>query len=126
MSDFWHAGRARWFIIAFLVFGIIMTVMLGWQLFETTPARWCVMAKQGSPELASGCVTILMKLLEIKDHVVIGLLGITGLSVLGLAAVALGLRFVVSGPGGLNANIGADRGTTTTVTVETPPSDPIS
>jgi len=103
MLDTIKHGRLRWFIIAFCLSGFVMTLMLAWQLYETTPARWCVMTDR-----AEGCVAILMKLLEIKDHTVMGLLIIVGLSVLCLAAVALGLRLGVSGPGGIEANIGVE------------------
>lgn len=122
-------GRLRWFIVAFVTAGMVTMAMLGWQLYETTPARWCVMAAQGSPELAGSCVAILLKLLEIKSTVVIGLLAIVGLSVLSLAAVALGVRLGLSGPGGLSADIGADKTTVSngesSVTLPTPPADRI-
>jgi hypothetical protein len=129
VSDFLSAGRLRWFIVAFCLSGALMAGLLAWQLAETSPARWCVLAKQGSPEMATSCVTILMKLLEIKDHVVIGLLGIVGLSVLSLAVVALGVRLGVAGPGGLSANIGAETTTVrsgdSSVTVPTPPAEDV-
>lgn len=119
--------RFRWVIYAFMAAGIVMTAMLAWQLYDLTAARWCVLAKQGSPDLATGCVTMLVKLLDIKDHVMIGLLGIVGLTVLSLAAVALGVRLGFTGPGGLSANVGADKTTVTdgqaTVTLPTPPAE---
>jgi len=98
-------GRLRWFVVAFVLAGALMSVLLAWQLGETTPKNWCILAKQGSPELAGSCVTILLHLLDIKDHVVIGLLAIVGLSVLSLAVVALGVRISAEGPGGLKANV---------------------
>lgn len=105
--------RFRWVVYAFIAAGLLMTLILAWQLFDLTPGRWCVLAKQGSPDLGAGCVAMLIKLLEIKDHVMIGLLIIVGLTVLSLAAVALGVRLGFTGPGGLSANVEAD---TTTVT----------
>jgi hypothetical protein len=119
--------RFRWVVYAFVAAGLLMAAMLGWQLYDLTPARWCVLATQGSPDLATGCVTMLVKLLDIKDHVMIGLLAIVGLSVLSLAAVALGVRLGFTGPGGLSANVGADKTTVTdgqaTVTLPTPPAE---
>lgn len=119
--------RFRWVVFAFLGAGLLTMAMLGWQLYDLTPGRWCVLAKQGSPELANSCVAMLVKLLDLKDHVLIGLLAITGLSVLALAAVALGVRLAFSGPGGLSANVGADKTTVTdgqaSVTIPTPPAE---
>lgn len=120
-------SRTRWFISAYVASGALMISLLAWQLFETTPARWCVLAKQGSPELATGCVTILMRLLDLKDHVNIGLMVIAGMSVAALAALATGQRLSVNGPGGLSANVGAETTTVTdgesTVKIPTPPSN---
>lgn len=110
--------RLRWFIIAFVLSGLLMAGLLVWQLYETTPRVWCVLAKTGSPEMATSCVAILLKLLELKDHAVIGLLSIVGLSVLSLAAVALGVRLGFTGPGGVSANIESDQ-EDTTITVQT-------
>lgn len=122
-----NALRFRWVVYAFMAAGIVMTAMLAWQLYDLTAARWCVLAKTGSPELATGCVTMLVKLLDLKDHVLLGLLTIVGLSVLSLAAVALGVRLGFTGPGGLSANVGADKTTVTdgqaTVTLPTPPAE---
>lgn len=119
-------GRVRWFIIAFVVGGILMSALLAWQLAESSPRNWCVLAKQGSPELAGSCVAILIKLLEIKDHAVLGLLAIVGLSFLSLATVAMGVRITAEGPGGLKTDIGADKTTVTdgesVVQLPTPPS----
>lgn len=102
------AGRLRWFIVAFVVSGAMMAGLLTWQLHQTSPALWCTLAKQGSPEMATSCVAILLKLLEIKDHAVIGLMTIVGISVLSLAAVALGVRLGLTGPAGFGANIGSE------------------
>ncbi len=124
-----QTGRLRWFVIAFLVAGTLMSGLLAWQLSETSPAKWCIIAKAGSPQAADSCVSMLMKLLEIKDHVVIGLLIIVGLSVLSLAAVALNVKLGINGPGGLSANIDSESvnvqdnqsGSSVTVTRETQP-----
>lgn len=97
--------RLRWFIVAFVLAGAMMVGLLVWQLYETSPRHWCEIAKQGSPETASSCLAILLKLLDLKDHAVVGLLVIVGVSVLCLAVVALGVRLGVAGPGGVSANI---------------------
>lgn len=114
--------RVRWFVYAFVAAGALMTAMLGWQLFETTPARWCGIAKAGTPELANACVAVLLRLLDIKNDVVVGLLAITGLSVLSLAAVALGVRLGFTGPAGLSADVRRDE-STVIVSTSTPTED---
>jgi hypothetical protein len=106
-------GRVRWFVIAFVMAGFLMSALLWWQLSETTPAKWCMLAKQGSPELAGSCTSILLRLLDLKDHAIIGLLMILGISFLSLAAVALGVRISAEGPAGLKTEIGADKTTVT-------------
>jgi hypothetical protein len=116
--------RFRWTVLAFVAAGILVSALVVWQLYETTPARWCAIALQGTNE---GCFTVLLKLLEIKDHAVIGLLAILGLTVLSLVAVALGVNIKAAGPGGTSVDIGADDTTITTpdasVTLPTPPSE---
>lgn len=127
MVDFFTNGRVRWFVVAFLILGTMMTGLLTWQLWDVTPARWCAIAQASTPDFANACVTILLRLIELKNNVVLGLLVIVGASMLSLAAVALGVRMGLTGPGGLSANIGADQTTVTdgssTVTVPTPPAE---
>jgi len=119
--------RFRWVVFAFLAAGGMMTALLAWQLYDTTPARWCAIALQGSPEISTGCFNVLLRLLDIKNNAVLGLLAITGLSVLSLAAVALGVRLGFTAPGGISANVQADTTTVTdgssTVTIPTPPAE---
>lgn len=102
-------GRVRWFVIAFIAAGFFMSSVLVWQLWDVTPARWCAIAQSGNNDIAAACLSILLKLLDLKNNVVIGLLAIVGLSVLSLAVVALGVRINAAGPGGLTANIGSDK-----------------
>lgn len=87
----------------------MMAALLAWQLWDVTPARWCAIAKSGTPEISSACVTVLLKLLELKNSVVLGLMAIVGLSVLSLAAVALGVRLGLVGPAGFSADISPDQ-----------------
>jgi len=125
-----HTARFRWIIIAFLVAIASMSGLLAWQLYDTTPARWCAAALMGSPEVATACFGVLLRLLEVKDHAVLGLMAIVGLSVLSLAVVALGVRINAAGPGGLTANIGAEKTTVTdgesSIVVPTPPNSEVS
>lgn len=119
----------RWVVYAFVASGLMVVGLLAWQLVDMTPAKWCAIAVQGTPEIATACVAVLVKLLELKQNVALGLLIIMGLSILSLAAVALRVRIGFSGPGGLSANVGADTTTITdgqaVVKVPTPPADNI-
>lgn len=121
-------GRVRWFVIAFLMAGFFMSALLVWQLWDVTPARWCAIA-QSQNEVQAACLSILLKLLDLKNNVVIGLLAIVGISVLSLAVVALRIRIDAAGPGGLTANIGADKTVISdtdglsTVEIPTPPAE---
>lgn len=118
--------RFRWVVAAFALAGSAMTGLLGWQLFDNTPAYWCAVAKVSSAEATTACVTILLELLKNKDHVNLGLLVIVGLTVLSLAAVALGVRIEAKGSAeGFETKIGPDNTTVTngdaSVTIPTPP-----
>lgn len=121
--------RFRWVVYAFVGALLVITGLFAWQMYDLTPARWCAVAATGSPEIATGCFNVLIKLLDIKDHAVMALAGITGLTVLSLAAVALGVRIGFSGPAGLSANVGAETTTVTdgssVVEVPTPPSEDV-
>lgn len=118
-------GRLRWVVLAFVMAGLLVSGLMVWQLYETTPARWCAVAMTGSPEITTGCYTLLMRLLDIKDHVVLGLMTILGLTVASLTAIALGLNIKVAGPAGTSVDIGVDDTKVTTpdtsVTFPTPP-----
>jgi peptidoglycan/LPS O-acetylase OafA/YrhL len=113
VADVIKHGRVRWFVIAFVAAGLLMSGFLWWQLSEITPDKWCQLAKQGSPELAGSCASILLRLLDLKDHTIIGLLFMLGLSFLSLAVVALGVHISAEGPAGLKTEVSAE---TTSVT----------
>lgn len=102
-------GRYRWTILAFAAAGFLIAGLVVWQLMETTPARWCVLAKQGSPELATGCFNVLLKLLEIKDHALMMLIGVLAITIISIVVVALGVRINGAGPGGFSVDVGADK-----------------
>ena len=118
-------GRFRWTIFAFLAAAALVSAMVVWQLYETTPARWCAVAMVSSTESATGCYSLLLRLLDIKDHAVMGLLGILGLVVLSLTVIALGVDIKAAGPGGTSIDIGAEDTKIKTadadVTIPTPP-----
>jgi hypothetical protein len=117
-------GRFRWTVIAFALAGLLISALVVWQLYETAPRIWCEMAKEGHNDQ---CVQILLRLLDIKDHSLMGLLGILGLTVASLTAIALGLKISAGGPGDMHVDVGADRTTVDTpggsVVVPTPPSE---
>lgn len=118
-------GRYRWTLIAFAFAGLLISGLVVWQLYEMTPARWCVLAKQGSPELATGCFNVLLKLLDIKDHALMMLIGVLALTIIAVVAVALGVRISGAAPGGFSVDVGAEKTTVAseggTATIDTPP-----
>jgi hypothetical protein len=123
-----RTGRFRWVILAFIFYGMVNAGLLIWQLSETSPFRWCSAADVNDVS-ASGCFTLLLKLLEIKDHTILGLLGIMGLTALAVVIVTLKVRMDIEGPGGLKAKIDENQTTiedsegTSSVTIPTPPSE---
>jgi hypothetical protein len=119
-------GRFRWTIAAFIIAGGLIASLVVWQLYETAPGRWCQIAKEASESNVSGCYSLLLKLLDIKDHAIIGLMGILAVTVLSVVVVALGVNIKAGGPGGVNLDVGANETTLnagdTHVTIPTPPS----
>lgn len=127
VPDFSQNGRFKWTILAFILAIIFVGGVLIWQLFETKPERWCQIAESAAPENINACLAVLVKLIDVKDHVLIGVTGTLALTVLSLAVVALGVRLSGSGPGGTSVNISEKDTTISTpdasVTVPTPPSE---
>lgn len=118
--------RFGWTMIAFIVMIVFIGVLAVWQIDATSPGYWCKLAED-TTESRTGCYGLLMKLVEVKDHVIIGLLSILGLAIAGLISVALGLNVRAGGPGGTSVDI-RERDTTvdtgdTSVTIPTPPSE---
>jgi len=109
-----HESNFRWTILAFALFAALVSGLVIWQLAETSPNHWCGLAKAASPEISAACVTLLEKLLEIKDHVIIGLMCILGIIVIGTVAVALGLKITGSAPGGLSVGVTPEKATADT------------
>lgn len=120
-----HNATLRWILIAFALCGLLIATLVVWQLAETTPARWCVIAKAGSPDEGASCLAILLKLLEIKQWAVLALLTILGLTVLSVVVVALGVKINANGPGGFAVDVSADQTTVSSgdniAVIPTPP-----
>lgn len=130
-SNLWNkaersASSFRWTLLAFVLAGGLIAALVVWQLLETSPTRWCILAN----DTGNTCQPILLRLLDIKDHSLMGLLTILGLTVLSVVVVALGVKVQGTGPGGITVDIESEKttvstepGTTTTATVEvkTPP-----
>lgn len=120
------ANHFSWTLFAFVGACIVLTGLTIWQLETTSPPRWCSLALTGSPEIVSGCYNVLLKLLDIKDHAIIGLIATLAVTILCVVAVALGVRITAGGPGNTSVNIGADttrvQSGDTSVEIPTPPS----
>lgn len=122
---FWKS-RYGWTIVAFILAGIFISGLLIWQLLETNPRVWCQIAETANDTRVTGCYGILLKLTDIKDHTIIGLLAILGTTVLSIVAVALGVKISASGPGATSVNIGRENTNISNgdidVDIPTPPS----
>ena len=97
--------KFRWVIVAFALCGFLVAGLLIWQLMETSPAKWCAVANVNEIS-ASGCFQLLLSLVEVKDHAIIGLLTILGITVIAVVAVTLKLKIQAEGPGGTGINVG--------------------
>jgi hypothetical protein len=122
-------SRFRWVVLAFIAYGLLTGALLVWQLMATTPTKWCAIAENN--DINQGCFTLLLRILDIKDHTIIGLLLIMGLTALSVVAVTLKVRMDAEGPGGIKAKIGADTTTVeptpngeSSVEIDTPPATP--
>lgn len=114
-------------MIMFVITMIFLGGMLWWQIDATAPGYWCKLAADTTPENSTGCFQVLLKLVDVKDNTITGLMVILGLAVAGLISVALGLNIKASGPGGTSVDIN-ERETKidtdeTSVTIPTPPSE---
>lgn len=113
-------------LLAFILAALITVGLVVWQLVETTPRAWCQLAADANEARYSSCSSILIKLLDIKDHTIIGLLSILGIIILAIVVVALGVSVKGTGPGGIGVDIGSDKTRVTdgesVVDIPTPPS----
>jgi hypothetical protein len=120
-------SRFGWTIIAFIIAGVFISALMIWQLIETSPQAWCKLADDSSDNLRGACLSVLLKLLDVKDHTIVGLLTILGITVLSVVAVALNVRISAAGPGNTNVNIGANetriQNGDVDVAIPTPPSE---
>lgn len=97
----------RWTIAAFVAAGALIAALVVWQLWELTPTRWCALADNTSQD-GNACLTALLRVLDLKDHALIGLMAILGITVVSVVVVALKVSVRGSGPGGFEVDIGAD------------------
>lgn len=104
----------RWTIVAFVFAGALMAGLMIWQLSELSPDRYCKLAEVTGSENA--CLSVMLKLLTLKDHALIGTLATLGLTVLALAAVALGVRISATAPGGGGVDVGGNGPPDTSIT----------
>ncbi len=101
----------RWNIIAAVAGGPIITGVLIWQLWDLTPAKYCTMVLGAAKDDVHGAdfyVGCIVKLLEIKDHVLIGLLAIIGISFVSVVIVAIKGKVSATGPGGIEITVGGE------------------
>ncbi|MBO9380233.1 hypothetical protein GG804_26055 [Sphingomonas histidinilytica] len=106
-----HDRPFRWTVWVILIGALAMGATLVWQLYGLTPARWCVVpinaAKMaGARPIAEDCTTIVLRLLDLKDHAITGLLIVLGLSFVAMVVTLLGARINFNGPGGIGGSIG--------------------
>jgi hypothetical protein len=99
-------SKFGWTIIVFIVAILFIGGLIVWQLIETSPGTWCNIAADGPDNIRGACLSILLKLLEVKDHTIVGLLTILGIAVISVVAVALGVRISAEGPGDTKIDIG--------------------
>lgn len=122
-SRFWKilnpAKIGEWFRTLLILLGApILGGVLVWQLRTLDPKQWCGvafdMAKAdggGIIEAFKSCLHLQIKILELKDHAIIGLLAVIGLGYLMVMMRELRLQGEVRGPGGIGASVKHDPAT---------------
>jgi hypothetical protein len=101
-------SKFGWTIIVFIIAIIFVGILVVWQLFGLSPQTWCNIAEEGDANVRGACLSVILKLLDVKDHAIIGLMSILGITVVSIVAVALNVRIAAGGPGNTSVNIGAD------------------
>ena len=99
----------RWRTYSIMVGALIICGLLGWQLLTLNPRQWCQttydFAKatnvQNVLDELKTCVVLQMKILSIKDHGILGLLGALIMVILLLMISEFGYNADVKGPGGV-------------------------
>lgn len=100
-----------WSTLAVLAAGPMLMAILAWQLYTLQPAHWCniqVVSEKALGLRSEDCSAILLKLLELKDHAVLGLLMVLGLSYITLIVRAVGATIKWTGPGGISGEVDSD------------------
>lgn len=100
--------HAAWTIYVFLMLSLFVSGLIVWQLWGLTPENWCLLAKMGDKTDPMACFNTLVRLLDVKDHIVIGVLATQAIIVICLAVVVLNLDLKASGPGGVQIDVGSD------------------
>lgn len=119
----------KWTIIAFGLFSLAILGIIIWQLDQTSPGRYCGLAQVTSPEGSNACVSLLLKILEVKGNVLYAMTAIIGVVIIALTVVAVGVGVKVSASTtGLNVDIDQVNTTVTdnagsSVVVPTPPTE---
>lgn len=122
-------GMSFWRNLFFYLMAFTTTGMLIWQLsLLEPPDKWCPQKR------LDVCYVTIMENLKLRDHAIIGLMGVLAVVVIGSMVVTYKLSArVQGGPGGVNVDIHQDRTTVTTPvgTVSVPtaqptPEEPIS
>jgi len=95
-----------WTIFVFLFLCAFIVGLIVWQFWGLTPNNWCMVAKLGDKADPSACFNVLIKLLDLKDHIVVGLTATLAVIIVSLAVVVLKIYVKAGGPGGLNLDVG--------------------
>lgn len=90
----------------------IFAGLLAWQLYGLEPGKLCKtsfeMAKvdgAGQVDAFKSCIGLMSKVLDIKNHAVIGLLVVLGLGYIMMMMRELRLQGSITGPGGTGVNL---------------------
>lgn len=119
-----RSNRLR--LYAIILGGPVITGLLIWQLSTLSPKYWCqtsfnVALADGSGlvDALKACLALQVRILDIKDHAIIGLLMVMGIVYFVLVFSQWKMRAEVHGPGGVGGTIGGDPHATVKTTTET-------
>lgn len=106
----------RWRQWAIVGLGLAILALLAWQLSTLSPRGWCQTAFDFSKtdkvtevvEALKTCVNLQVRILDIKDHVIIGLIVAVIMTQLLFMVSEFGMRASVKGPAGFGADVGKD------------------
>lgn len=107
----------RWTIYAIMTTGPVLIALLCWIMARLTAPQWCAVqvnaakATGAQPSAtAPDCTNIILALLGIHRDVVIGLLIAIVVGHLVMVAMVMNAGVKVIGPGGINLQVGHDKG----------------